>query len=198
MGAVRAARLALAATVPAGAEGASRPASEQPPALDCVLLQAIVLPCLERAVHRLGMELLMFCFLCGLTLGAGIWSHRGYRCRLPALRLLAAAVWSGIIWPYLVQLLQLRPFSPFRSPLLQLLLLAVRSEAAFVIVHTTLLLLDVGVLTVLTRETLLLEFGCLLGLAASLAVLRAAMCCLLAHILLRAPGLERQGLRWLR
>ena len=51
----------------------------------------------------------------------------------------------------------------------------VQSEATFAMAHAAMLLLDVGMMTVLSREALLLEAGCLVSAAACLMTMRAGL-----------------------
>jgi hypothetical protein len=124
------------------------------PSLDCVLLQALVLPCLQRNTHHIGIELLTMVFFGVLMLGARIGGRHTKRmvlCEshcplLLASRLLATMIWVLALWPRLADWLLVHHIPSFdgSSLLLLLVIRSLRSEAVLALGHAVLLLLDMA------------------------------------------------------
>ena len=194
--AVRAAQLALAPDAVGASSFREGPAYSDAH-VHSVILQAVILPCLERIVHSLthsiGIELLSIFFLgvfaialrrrCMAGAGSNMLRVHAY------VKLLAVTTWIMAIWPFLSSwsgsfILWFNigfeiPRPTLTSTLLQLVVTGtawvVRSEVVLAVAHSTVLVLlsGIGAVPVLSREILLWRAAYLASLGACLWVMRA-------------------------
>ena len=158
-----------------------------------VILHAVILPCLERIVHSIGIELLSIFFFgvfatalrrrCMTGAGSNMLRVHAY------VKLLAVTTWIIAIWPFLSSwsgsfILWFNigfeiPRPTLTSTLLQLVVTGtawvVRSEVVLAVAHSTVLVLlsGIGYVPVLSREILLWRAAYLASLGACLWVMRA-------------------------
>ena len=190
--AVRAAQLALAPDAVGASSFREGPAYSDAH-VHSVILQAVILPCLERIVHSIGIELLSIFFLgvfaialrrrCMAGAGSNMLRVHAY------VKLLAVTTWIIAIWPFLSSwsgsfILWFNigfeiPRPTLTSTLLQLVVTGtawvVRSEVVLAVAHSTVLVLlsGIGYVPVLSREILLWRAAYLASLGACLWVMRA-------------------------